>query len=112
MQDEQGSHGGELLPRELEFLELVAAGLTNREIAQHFWVTESTVKFHLTRIYRTIGVRNRTAAAMWLQREVTAEAPGAPQTSSILTRAAASGPQQWREARKGLAALQGPENHP
>jgi len=69
MQDEPTSDGGELLSRrELEILQLVAAGLTNREIARHFWVTETTVKFHLTRIYRKIGVSNRTAAAMWLQR--------------------------------------------
>ena len=85
MQDEQASHGGELSPRELEVPRVVAAGLTNREIAQRFWVTETTVKFHLTRIYRRIGVSNRTAAAMWLQREVIAAAPEAPQTSSVLT---------------------------
>ena len=68
MESESGSEQARLLSsRELEILELVAAGQTNREIAQRFWVTETTVKFHLTRIYRRIGVKNRTAAAMWLQ---------------------------------------------
>jgi DNA-binding CsgD family transcriptional regulator len=60
-------HASQLSSRELEILELVAVGLTNREIAQRFWVTETTVKFHLTRIYRKLGVKNRTAAARWLQ---------------------------------------------
>ena len=65
---ESGSaHSGQLSSRELEILELVAEGWTNREIARHFWVTETTVKFHLTRIYRKLGVTNRTAAAMWLR---------------------------------------------
>jgi len=62
----------QLSSRELEILELVAAGQTNREIAQRFWVTETTVKFHLTRIYRKLGVKNRTAAAMWLQNRTAA----------------------------------------
>ena len=53
--------------REVEILELVAQGLTNGEIARRLWVTETTVKFHLSRIYRKIGVSNRTAAAMWLR---------------------------------------------
>jgi DNA-binding NarL/FixJ family response regulator len=59
--------GAQLSRRELEILQLVAGGLSNREIAQHLWVTETTVKFHLSRIYRKIGVGNRTAAAMWLR---------------------------------------------
>ena len=56
-----------LSSRELEILEFVAEGQTNREIAERFWVTETTVKFHLSRIYRKLGVSNRTAAAMWLR---------------------------------------------
>ena len=62
-----------LSSRELELLELVARGQTNRGIAEQFWVTETTVKFHLTRIYRKLGVRNRTAAAMWLRNRTAAE---------------------------------------
>jgi DNA-binding NarL/FixJ family response regulator len=59
----------------MEVLELVAEGRTNREVAHRFWVTETTVKFHLSRIYRKIGVTNRTAAAMWWRDQ----APAAPQ---------------------------------
>ena len=68
MEGESGvAQARQLSSRELEILQLVAAGQTNREIAQRSWVTETTVKFHLTRIYRKLGVKNRTAAAMWLQ---------------------------------------------
>lgn len=58
---------GRVTKREVEILDLVAEGMTNGEIAQRLWVTETTVKFHLTRIYRKIGVSNRTAAAKWLR---------------------------------------------
>jgi DNA-binding NarL/FixJ family response regulator len=56
----------DLSPRELEVLEAVATGLSNRKIAATLWVTEPTVKFHLTNIYRKLGVTNRTQAARWL----------------------------------------------
>jgi len=49
--------------RELEVLRLVAAGATNSEIARKLWVTEQTVKFHLSNIYRKLGVGNRTEAS-------------------------------------------------
>jgi DNA-binding NarL/FixJ family response regulator len=37
--------------------------LPNRKIGSELWVTEQTVKFHLTNIYRKLGVSNRTEAA-------------------------------------------------
>ena len=49
--------------RELEVLKLVAAGSTNSEIARKLWVTEQTVKFHLSNIYRKLQVGNRTEAS-------------------------------------------------
>ena len=52
-----------LSARELEVLRLVAAGSTNGEIARRLWVTEQTVKFHLSNIYRKLGVGNRTEAS-------------------------------------------------
>lgn len=54
-----------LTEREAEILRLVARGLSNQEIARELWVTEPTVKFHLTRLYRKLGVTSRTAAARW-----------------------------------------------
>jgi DNA-binding NarL/FixJ family response regulator len=52
-----------LTSRELEILQLVAAGLTNVEVARKLWVTEQTVKFHLRNIYRKLDVANRTEAS-------------------------------------------------
>ncbi len=55
------SHG--LTRRELEILRLVSDGSSNAELAQQLWVTEQTVKFHLSNVYRKLDVPNRTAAA-------------------------------------------------
>jgi DNA-binding NarL/FixJ family response regulator len=52
-----------LTGRELEILQLVAAGSTNGEVARSLWVTEPTVKFHLRNIYRKLDVANRTEAS-------------------------------------------------
>ena len=54
-----------LSARELEVLRLVAAGSTNSEIARKLWVTEQTVKFHLSNIYRKLEVGNRTEASRY-----------------------------------------------
>lgn len=51
-----------LTERELEVLELLAQGLTNREIAEKLVVTERTAKFHVSAILRKLGVDNRTEA--------------------------------------------------
>ncbi len=52
-----------LTTRELEVLRLVAGGSTNGEIARKLWVTEQTVKFHLSNVYRKLDVGNRTEAS-------------------------------------------------
>ena len=70
------SHGAQALParpvprpiagltsRELEILRLVAAGSSNGTIARALWITEQTVKFHLSNVYRKLGVANRTQAS-------------------------------------------------
>jgi DNA-binding NarL/FixJ family response regulator len=54
-----------LTERELEILGLVAHGMTNSGIARQLWVTEQTVKFHLSNIYRKLGVTNRTEASRY-----------------------------------------------
>ncbi|HKN54959.1 MAG TPA: response regulator transcription factor [Amycolatopsis sp.] len=53
---------GPLSRRELEVLELVAAGSTNREAAARLFITEATVKSHLLNIYGKLGVADRAAA--------------------------------------------------
>lgn len=54
-----------LTDRELEVLRLVAEGQTNNRIARQLWVTEQTVKFHLSNTYRKLGVANRTEASRY-----------------------------------------------
>jgi DNA-binding NarL/FixJ family response regulator len=61
----QGQPG--LTKRELEILQLVAEGHSNGELARMLWVTEQTVKFHLSNIYRKLDVANRTEASRWAQ---------------------------------------------
>ena len=56
-----------LTRRELEILRLVAEGHSNSQLARMLWVTEQTVKFHLSNIYRKLGVANRTEASRWAQ---------------------------------------------
>jgi DNA-binding NarL/FixJ family response regulator len=57
----------DLTRRELEILRLVAEGHSNSQLARMLWVTEQTVKFHLSNIYRKLGVGNRTEASRWAQ---------------------------------------------
>jgi DNA-binding NarL/FixJ family response regulator len=57
-----------LTRREREILALVAEGHSNRELARMLWVTEQTVKFHLSNIYRKLDVANRTEASRWAHR--------------------------------------------
>jgi DNA-binding NarL/FixJ family response regulator len=54
-----------LTNRELEILKAVAEGHTNARIGRSLWVTEQTVKFHLSNIYRKLGVANRTEASRY-----------------------------------------------
>jgi DNA-binding NarL/FixJ family response regulator len=57
----------ELTPREVQILCLVAEGHSNSQLATMLWVTEQTVKFHLSNIYRKLDVANRTEASRWAQ---------------------------------------------
>ncbi len=57
-----------LTNRELSILRLVAEGLSNMDIANKLFVTEQTVKFHLSNIYRKLGVSNRTEATRYAYR--------------------------------------------
>jgi DNA-binding CsgD family transcriptional regulator len=54
-----------LTRREVEVLQLVSSGMTNRAVARALWVTSETVKFHLSNIYRKLGVSNRVEASEW-----------------------------------------------
>ncbi|HKB21142.1 MAG TPA: response regulator transcription factor [Gaiellaceae bacterium] len=53
-----------LTTRELEVLEMVARGLPNRTVAEQLFLSDQTVKRHLRKVYRKLGVANRTEAAL------------------------------------------------
>ena len=51
-----------ITPREMEILELIAHGMSNREIAEKLFVSENTVKTHSSRVFDKLGARRRTQA--------------------------------------------------
>ncbi len=55
-------HAAGLTDREIAILSALARGLSNEEIAKELWVARQTVKFHLTNVYRKLGVKSRTEA--------------------------------------------------
>jgi DNA-binding NarL/FixJ family response regulator len=66
----------DLTTREREILRLVSHGMTNGQIARELWVTEQTVKFHLSNVYRKLGVSNRTQASRYAHMNGLMRRPG------------------------------------
>jgi DNA-binding NarL/FixJ family response regulator len=58
----------QLTDRERDVLELLASGLSNKQIGRRLGIAEKTVKAHLSNVFRTIGVQDRTQAALWADR--------------------------------------------
>jgi DNA-binding NarL/FixJ family response regulator len=63
--DATGPAGGPLTAREVEVLRELAAGSTNREIAQRLYLSEGTVKNHVSRILGRLGLRDRIQAVIY-----------------------------------------------
>lgn len=59
----------DLTPREMEILQLVLKGWTNKSIAAAFDISEKTVEFHLSHIYTKIGARTRMLAGIWAMQQ-------------------------------------------
>jgi len=55
----------DLPPREMEIVQLVLAGKTNKTSANEVTISPKTVEFHLDNIYRKIGLRTRMLAGLW-----------------------------------------------
>ena len=64
-----------LTAREISILQALARGLSNQAIGRELFVAEQTVKFHLTNIYRKLGVANRTEAARYAYQQGLVESP-------------------------------------
>jgi DNA-binding NarL/FixJ family response regulator len=75
----------DLTARELEILRLVASGASNSQVALELWVTEQTVKFHLSNTYRKLEVANRTEAAHYAHTHglLTPERPTTPARTAV-----------------------------
>ncbi|MBK9294010.1 MAG: helix-turn-helix transcriptional regulator [Oligoflexia bacterium] len=81
--------------REAEVAELVSRGLSNKEVANQLFVTEKTVKFHLTNIYKKMSVKSRAQLIVWCmphmdfvgnqQQQAPQAAPSAPTEAAVNT---------------------------
>lgn len=58
-----------LTPREVEMIRMVAAGLRNRALAEHFQISEGTVKSHLHNVYEKLGLESRLELASYARRK-------------------------------------------
>jgi len=74
-ESESAAKAAGLTERETAILKAVVRGLSNEAISKEFWVSEQTVKFHLTNIYRKLGVSNRTEAARLAYRQGLVDSP-------------------------------------
>ena len=72
-----------LTRREREILALVAQGYSNAQLARALWVTEQTVKFHLSNVYRKLEVANRTEASRWAHLHGLVPGVDDPTTSAV-----------------------------
>ena len=59
------THLSDLTQRELQILQLVIAGKTNKAIAYEIQISEKTVEFHLDNVYSKLGARSRLMASIW-----------------------------------------------
>ena len=65
----------DLTERERTMLEAISRGLSTKAISRELWISEKTVKFHLTNIYRKLGVHNRTGAMRYAYEHGLVSAP-------------------------------------
>jgi DNA-binding NarL/FixJ family response regulator len=72
---EPASPAERLSVRETQVLRLVAVGLANKQVGRRLGISERTVKAHLGRVFRQIGVADRTSAALWAREHLPPE-PG------------------------------------
>lgn len=79
--------------REAEVAELVSKGLSNKEVANQLFVTEKTVKFHLTNIYKKMSVKSRAQLIVWCLPHIGFIENEAPARSPEVAQSVSSAPQ-------------------
>jgi DNA-binding NarL/FixJ family response regulator len=72
------SPADELSAREQQVLRLLTKGLANKQIARYLGISESTVKAHISNVFRQIGVADRTSAAIWARDHLPDNSASAP----------------------------------
>jgi DNA-binding CsgD family transcriptional regulator len=91
MTDNGGQIGADLTPRERDVLAMVAAGMTNREIGEALFISESTAGVHVSNLMAKLGVSSRTEAASLAYRAGMVEsAAGIPGADAALVPGAAA----------------------
>lgn len=96
--------------REAEVAELVTQGLSNKEVANRLFVTEKTVKFHLTNIYKKMNVKSRAQLIVWclpnmtFTEKRTETNTGGPATNVNQVNTPAEGPNQGQSEEKKTEA--------
>ena len=65
MHEKDKRESNNLTPREIEVLQLIAEGMINKEIAKQLYISEKTVKNHVSNIFRKLDVSDRTQAAIY-----------------------------------------------
>lgn len=65
LNEKEKHDGNHLTTREIEVLELIAEGMINKEIAKRLYISEKTVKNHVSNIFRKLNVTDRTQAAIY-----------------------------------------------
>jgi len=65
LHEKNRSEGGNLTTREVEVLDLISEGMINKEIAKQLYISEKTVKNHVSNIFKKLNVSDRTQAAIY-----------------------------------------------
>ncbi len=99
-----------LTPRQLEILELVAEGESNAQMAHRLFLSENTIKQHLSRAYKTLGVKNRIQAARLFQQKQPRSATRRNMMQPRLTEAEFTSTERERRSKMSYVLLVEPHH--
>lgn len=96
--------------REVEVAELVSKGLANKEVADQLFVTEKTVKFHLTNIYKKMSIKSRSQLIVWCLPHLRIQEEEEARNESQVTPGVTTGSVEMRIAGSGSDLIAGNAN--